>query len=169
VLEVGKAGSAGVGKGEIPVLRDGVPVATLRVSSWKEKATAVIGGREWVFAKAGRQLSARLAVDPEDAVRLRAWPKSVWGSTWAAELDGTAVDVQNISWWKTTHRYLVAGRQVAESGTTGGWSQRPTLTADDSLSLDHQVFLLWLELVLTRRHQAAVAAGAGAAVVGGTS
>jgi hypothetical protein len=58
---------------------------------------------------------------------------------------------------------------VAESGTTGGWSPRPTLTADDRLPLDQQVFLLWLEVVLNRRNQAAIGAAAGAAVIGGTS
>ena len=58
---------------------------------------------------------------------------------------------------------------MAESGTTGGWSPRPTLTADDALPLDQQVFLLWLELVISRRNTAAVGAGAGAAVIGGSS
>ena len=169
MLEVGKAGSAGVGKGWIPVLRDGVPVATLRASGWKEMATAVIGDRGWVYAKARRQLTARHATDPEDTVRLRAWQTSFWSSAWAADLDGTAIEVQSISWWKTTHRYLSGGRQVAESGSTGSWSPRPTLTADDSLPLEHQVFLLWLEIVVNRRHNAAIAGGTSAAVIGGTS
>jgi hypothetical protein len=58
---------------------------------------------------------------------------------------------------------------VAESGATGGWSPRRTLTIDDSLALDHLIFLLWLELVITRRNNAAMTAGVGAAVVGGSS
>jgi hypothetical protein len=71
--------------------------------------------------------------------------------------------------WKGTHLYLIGARQVAESGTTGGWSPRPTLTADDTLTLDQQVFLLWVELVISRRNTAAIAAGTGAAVAGGSS
>ncbi|MCW2741514.1 MAG: uncharacterized protein JWR45_1936 [Blastococcus sp.] len=169
MLEVGKAGSAGVDKKSIPVLRDGVAVATLRASSWKEAATAVVGGREWVFTKAGRELSARLPAESEGAVRLRAWQKSFWSSAWSAELDGTAVEVQSVSFWKTSHRYLVDGRQVAQSGSTGGWSPRPTLTADDSVPLDHQVFLLWLELVISRRNTAAIGAATTAAVIGGST
>ena len=169
MLELGKAGSAGMEKGVLPVLRDGAVVATLRASGWKEAATAVIGSREWVFAKSKRELRARWAAEPEGAVRLRAWQKSFWSGTWAAELEGTPVEVQNASWWRGTRRYLTGGRQVAESGTTGGWSPRTALTADDSLPLDHQVFLLWLELVITRRNNAAVGAAAGAAVIGGSS
>jgi hypothetical protein len=66
--------------------------------------------------------------------------------------------MRSASMWKGTHRYLAGERQVAESGTTGGWSPRPTLTVDASVPLDHQVFLLWLELVLQRRAAAAAAA-----------
>ena len=169
MLELGKAGSAGTEKGVLPVLRDGSVVATLRASSWKEAATAVVGDREWLFSKNKRELSGRWAAEPEGAVRLRAWQTSFWKGTWAAELDGTPVEVQSTSWWKGTRRYLAGGRQVAESGTTGGWSPRTTLIADDALPVDQQVFLLWLELVITRRNTASVGVAAGAAVIGGSS
>jgi hypothetical protein len=169
MLEVGKAGSGGLGKGVTPVLRDGVPVASLRASGWKEAATAVVGEREWTFTKHKGELTARRATEPDGAVRLRARQASWWKGTWTLDLEGTTVELQSTSWWKGTHRYLSGGREVAESGNTGGWSPRPTLTADPSLPLDHQVFLLWLELLITRRNNAAVAAGAGAAVIGGTS
>ena len=169
VLEVGKAGSAGTEKGVLPVLRDGAVVATLSASGWKEAARARVGDREWIFAKNKRELTARWAAEPDGAVRLRAWQTSFWSGTWAAELDGMPVAVQSASWWRGTRRYLAGGRQLAESGTTGGWSPRPTLSADDSLPLDHQVFLLWVELVIGRRNDAAVGAAVGAAVIGGSS
>jgi hypothetical protein len=169
VLELGKAGSAGTENGVLPVLRGGAVAATLRASNWKEAATAQVGERSWVFAKEKGALTGRWEQDPEDAVRLRARPTSWWKGTWTVDLEGTTVDVESASRWKGTHRYLSGGRQVAESGTTGGWSPRPTLTADDSLGLDHQVFLLWRELVVTRRNTAAMTAGVGAAVVGGSS
>ena len=148
MLELGKAGAHGYPKGELPVVRDGLVVAVLRASSWKEAATAAVGDREWLFAKRKSELTARWATEPEDAVRLLARPAS---------------------FWKGTHRYLSGGQRVAESGSTGGWSPRPTLDADDSLPLHQQVFLLWLELVISRRNTAAVGAGATAAVIGGTS
>jgi hypothetical protein len=169
VLELGKAGSAGTGKGVIPVLRDGAVVATLRAANWREAATAIVGDREWVFAKRKGELSARWAAEAEGAVRLRARPASFWKGTWSLQLDGTAVELQNASLWRGTHRYLVGGRQVAESGSTGGWSPRPTLTADATMPLEHQVFLLWLELVISRRNTAAVSGATTAAVIGGTS
>jgi hypothetical protein len=168
VLELGKVGSQGT-RGEAPVLRDGAVVAVLRASSWKEAASALVGDREWVFAKARGVLTARRSVDPEDTARYRARQASFWRSTWTVDLDGRTIDVEKTSMWKTTHRFLLDGEQVAESGTTGGWSPRPTLTADDRLSLDQQVFLLWLEVVLNRRNQAAIGAAAGAAVIGGTT
>jgi hypothetical protein len=169
MLELGKAGSHGAPKGEAPILRDGTVVAVLRASNWKEAATAVIGDRVWVFAKRKGELLGRWATEPEDAVRLRAAQASFWKGTWAVDLEGTPVEVALVSMWKGTHRFSSGGRQIAESGSTGGWSSRLTLDADDSLPLHHQVFLLWMELVLNRRNTAAVSAATTAAVIGGSS
>jgi hypothetical protein len=166
VLELGKTGSAGVERGVVPVLRDGVVVARLRASSWKEAATAVVGDREWRFAKHKRELTGRWAADPEGS-RLRARQRSAWRGTWTLDLEGTALEMRSASVWRGTHRYLAGGRQVAQSGSQGVWSPRPTLTADASLPLDHQVFLLWVELLLQRR--AATTAAAGGAAVAGTA
>jgi len=158
VLELGKSGSHGTEKGVLPVLDDGAVVATLHASNWKEAATAQVGELSWTFSRAGwRELVGRWSADPEDAVRLRARQVSAWKGTWTVDLAGTPVEVTTASWWKGTHRYLVAGRVVAESGTSG-WTQRPTLTAQPELALDHAVFLLWVELVLGRRSAAAAAA-----------
>jgi hypothetical protein len=168
VLELGKAGTLGYPKGELPVVRDGKPVALLRASNWKESATAVVGDREWIFTKRKGELLGRWATEPEEAARLRARSASVWTSTWTLELEGRPVEMQKASLWRGTHRFLSGGKQLAESGTTGRWSPRPTLTADDALPLHQQVFLLWLELVLSRR-KAAAAAGTTAAVAGGTA
>ena len=171
MLELGKNGSHGVEKGVVPVLEDGVVVATLRASNWKESATAVVDGREWVLGKRKRELTGRWASEPEDAVRLSARQVSMWKGTWAVDLAGTPVEVQTASMWKGTRRYLVAGRVVGESGTTGGWAPRTTLTVDESLPLDQQVFLLWVELVISRRSQAAstTAIAAGGAAAAGSS
>jgi hypothetical protein len=170
MLELGKAGSTGT-SGEAPVLRDGAVVATLRASDWRESATALVESRHWQFAKDGRDLVARLATDPESAVRLRARQTSFWKGTWTLDLDGRRLDVRTASYWKGTHRYTAGDRVVGESGTTGGWSPRPTVTVADGLTLDHQVFLLWFELVVSRRNsQAAMGAViAGGVVAGGSS
>jgi hypothetical protein len=165
VLELGKAGSAGTEKGVIPVLRNGAVAATLRASNWKEAATAHVGERSWVFTKLKGALTARWAENPEDAVRLSARQTSWWKGTWTVDLGGSTVHVESLSSWKGTHRFLSGGRPVAESGTTGGWSPRPTLAADDSIPLDHQVFLLWVEVVISRRNSAATTA----AVTGGAA
>jgi hypothetical protein len=159
VLELGKSGSHGTERGAVPVLPDGAPVATLRASNWKEAATAEVDGRSWVFRRAGgRELTGRWATEPEDAVRLRARQESYWKGSWTVDLEGAAVQAETASLWKGTRRYLSDGRQLAESGTAGGWSMRPTLTAEPGLALDHAVFLLWVELVLGRRSAAVAAA-----------
>jgi hypothetical protein len=169
VLELGKAGESGAGKGEVPVLRGGELVARLRSTDfWKEGSVAVVGDREWVLERRkGGALAGRWTVDPEDAARLRAEQVSVWKGTWRADLEGTVVDVVPASYWKGTYRFAVGERTVAESGSTGGWSPRPTLTAGEDLTLDAQVFLLWLVLVLQRRtYGAAIAVSIGAATAG---
>jgi hypothetical protein len=169
MLELGRAGSLGYPKGEAPILRDGTVVAVLRAANWREAATAVIGDRAWVFEKRKGQLRGRWSIDAQDAVRMRAAPTSFWRGTWGVDLEGMPVEVASASMWKSTHRFSSGGRQVARSGSTGGWSPRPTLDADDSLLLHHQVFLLWMELVLRRRNTAAVSAATSVALIGGSS
>ena len=151
MLELGKTGVLGVGSGVWPVLTDGVAVGTLRASHWKEQATAVVGQREWLFSKRRGELRGRWSVDPEDSARLRARQVSMWKGTWVADLEGTRVEVEKLSYWTGAHRFVSGGQQVAHSGSTGGWSRRPTLTATSGMPLDHQVFLLWLEVVLRGR------------------
>ena len=168
MLELGKAGTLGYPRGELPVLRDGSAVAVLRASNWKEAATAIIGDRVWAFAKRRGELTGRWEAEPSDTARLRAAPKSFWKTTWTVDLEGRPVEMQNASMWSGTHRYLSGGKQLAESGTTGWWSPRPTLTADDALPLHQQVFLLWVELVIRRRN-AAAAGGVAAATAAGSS
>jgi hypothetical protein len=171
VLVLGKAGTAGTEKRVLPVLDDDDDVvATLRASNWKEAATAVVGNREWVLAKAKRELTGRWAADPEGTARLRARQTSFWRGTWEADLEGTPVQAEVVSRWRGGHRYRSGGRVIAETGTTGGWSPRPALTADESLPLDHQVYLLWLALVMSRRDEAATmaAVAGGAAAAGGS-
>jgi hypothetical protein len=159
VLELGKSGSHGTESGTVPVLSGDAVVATLRASNWREAATARVAERSWVFRRDGnRELVGRWAAEPEDAVRLRAHQDSHWKGSWTVTLDGTAVEVETTSWWKNTHRFTAGGRPLAESGTTGRWNPRPTLTPSPELSLDHAVFLLWFELVLGRRAMAAAAA-----------
>ena len=169
MLELGRAGSLGVGKGVLPLLSDGAVVATVQTSNWKEEATAVVGERVWLYTKRKGELRARWAVDPEDSARLRARQASFWKGTWVADLEGTRVEVETLSYWKATHRFLAGGQQVAHSGSTGGWSPRPTLTATPQMPLDHQVFLLWLELVISRRNTAVMTGAVGVAVIGGSS
>src|SRR3954468_21028565 len=120
MLEIGKAGTTGTQKGELPVLRDGTVVARLRASNWKEQATALVGDRGWVFAREKRELTGRWAADPAGTARLRARQTSVWTGTWSVELDGRSLEVRTASMWKGTHRNLHGERQVAESGSTGG-------------------------------------------------
>ncbi len=163
MLELGKAVS-----GEVPVLRDGGRVGSLRSTDfWNEGSVAVVGDREWLLGRRpGGVLAGRWAADPEDAARYRAEQVSAWRGTWRVGLDGVTVDVAPASWWQGTYRFTAGERVLAESGTTGGWSPRPTLTGGEDLSLDARVFLLWLVLVLQRR---TYGAAVGAVVVGGAA
>ena len=157
MLELGKRGSHGLPKGTVPVLDGEAVVATLRASNWKEAATAGIGDREWAFRRNGsRELVGRWAVDPQDAVRVRAHQDSVWRSTWTVDLEGVAVQAESASWWGKGHRFTSGGQLLAQSGVQG-WSWRATLTPQPGLPVDHAVFLLWFEMVLTNRAAAAAA------------
>ncbi len=166
-VELGKASSGA--RGVLPVLSDGAVIATLEPSTWKNTATALVGEREWVFAKRRRELTGRWAVDPEDTVRFRARQTSRWRNTWEIVLDGVALRAETSSRWRSTHRFVSDGAAVAESGSTGGWAPRRTMTGDDTIPLDQLVFLLWLELIISRGNTAAMTAVlAGGAVAGGS-
>ena len=169
MLELGKSGSHGVPKGVVPVLTGTTVVATLRASNWKESATAVVGDRTWVFGRQRRTLVARWEADPADTARLRAWQTSAWKGSWALDLDGVPVELVRTSWWRGTHRFVAAGRTVAQTVPAGNWSPRLRLEAEPEVSLAGQVFLLWFESVLSRRNTAIAAGAAGAAVAGGAS
>jgi hypothetical protein len=138
MLELGRPGAAAAGTGVLSVLHDGAAGAFLRASNWRKSATAVVGERRWTFAKHEGELISRWADDPEDAVRLRARSSSFWPGTWSLDLEGTAIEMRSASLWRGTHRYLAGGQQVAVSGSTGGWSPRPTLTAEAPLPPAHQ-------------------------------
>ncbi|MFQ1000840.1 hypothetical protein [Modestobacter sp. SSW1-42] len=159
MLELGRSGSHGVPKGTVPVVEDGAVVATLRASNWKEAATADVAGREWVLRRNGsRELVGRWAVDPADAVRVRARQDSFWSNAWTLDLEGVPVQAQTVSRWTGGHRFTSGGQLLAQSGTTGRWSWTPTLTPQPQLGLDHAVFLLWMGFVLRNRAAAAAAA-----------
>jgi hypothetical protein len=58
MLALCRAGSTDVEKGVVPVLRDGVLVATLSAARWKEAATAMVGHQECMFARDTREGAA---------------------------------------------------------------------------------------------------------------
>jgi hypothetical protein len=164
MLRLQRAGTAGVGRGVLPVLDDGAVVATLDTAKVRDAARARIGGREWIFERRGRQLTGRRAEDPEGTQRYVATPVSMWKGTWDVDLEGTRFRLRPASVWRGTHLYERVGRVAAESGFTGRWLRLPTLTVHEPLPLEAQVFLLWVELVLTRRSStSAGVAGATAA------
>jgi hypothetical protein len=159
VLELGKSGSHGLARGTVPVLSDDAVVATLRASNWKEAATAEVGERSWVFRRAGsRELTGRWSADPADGVRLRGHQTSYLKGTWTLDLEGMPVDATVASWWKGSHRFSTGGELLAESSSVNGWSTRSRLAPQPRLRLDHAVFLLWFQLVLSRRTAATAAA-----------
>src|SRR3954466_11555234 len=105
MLIIGKPGTAGVSKGVLPALDGGVVVAQLHLRSWREAGTAVVGGRDWVFGRSGRELTGRPADAPQDAVRFSARVTNFWRGTWSLDLDGTAVEGRTLSVWRGTSRY----------------------------------------------------------------
>jgi hypothetical protein len=168
VLELGKAGSLGADKPAVPVVRDGAVAATLHGRRSEQPGTATIGAQAWLLARSSTQLTARLPGEPEAAGRLRACRVSTGKGTWTADLEGPPAQTRTASHWTGTHRYLVGGRVVAGTGSTGGRAPRATLTAESDLPLHHQVCLLRLESTLRGSSDSTVAAfGDGGGDAGG--
>ncbi len=68
-------------------------------------------------------------------------------SSWS---EGATAVVGNREWVLAKTGGELTGRQAQDPEGTA----RPTLRAEDAMPLHHQVFLLWLELVLRRRGDA---------------
>jgi hypothetical protein len=160
VLELGKAGTAGMQKGECPVLRDGQVVGAMSPKRWRTAALAKLGAEEWVYARYKRDYVGRWATDPEGSMRLRFWQTSMWKDRWAVDLEGRPAEVGRTTrhYGRGTYGVLIDGWLVAVLGGTKGWLTRPTVDATDRLPLHQQMFLLWMQHVLQRR----MAARAGA-------
>ena len=124
MLELGKLGSAGVPKGDAGAPRRRRSSRLLRASNWKEAAFAVVGDREWVFAKRRGELTGALG---GRSGRTRALPRpatSFWRATWTVDLDGHGWSrCESASLWRGTHRFVVDGAEIAVSGSTGGWGR----------------------------------------------
>ncbi len=167
MLEIGK-----VKDKRAPILRGPETVAVLTASNWKDEATLSRGETVWNLRSAkGKRLIGRLSTDPEvtdtgDQARFLAEQTSWWRGTWDITLEGVRYSLGPASIWRGTHRIERGGQQVALSGRTGTWSTRVTLDATDDVPVDHQLFLLWMLMVLNRRADNTAAA---TAVAGGTA
>ena len=150
MLELGRAGTHGAAERVRPVVSGGAVVATLTGSRWRERASAVVAGTPWEYEAAAAHLHGRRPGDPTDAPRLRARERGWWGRRWTLDLEGTPLDMELVSRVRGTHRYLFEGLPLATGGSRGVVG-RATLTADDSVPLHQQVFLLWIEAVLRGR------------------
>jgi len=152
-------------------------VAVLAASDWREEATLTRGQTVWnLRSRKGKRLTGTLATDPEtsdtgEQARYLAKQASMWRGTWDISLDGVRYTLGPKSFWRGTHRIERSGQEVAVTGTAGTWSTRVTLEAVSDVPLDHQLFLLWMALVLNRRasNAATTAAVAGGAVAAGGS
>lgn len=170
MLEIGK-----VKDKSAPILRGEEIVAVLSASNWKEEATLTRGDSVWNCRTRKGRITGALSTDPEltetgEQARFVAERASFWRGTWDLALDGIRYTLEPKSFWRGTHRFERNGQEVAVTGTAGTWSTRITLEAAEDVPLDHQLFFLWVAFVLNRRAtNAAVAAGAGVAVAGGSS
>ena len=90
---------------------------------------------------------------------MRARQGSFWKGTWTVDLEGRPVEMETASFWKGTHRYLVGGTAGRRERLDRRLVAPPHAGRRDALPLHQQVFLLWLELVISRRNTAAAAAG----------
>ena len=151
VLELGRIRVAGHPRWRVPVLR--------RRHGRRHPACVELEGSRDGRGRRPRSgcsprrcgvLTARRSVDPEDAARYRARAGVVLAEhvdrrRWTARGSTS----REPSMW--TDRAPVPGRRAAggrERHDGRLVTSHPTLTADDRLSLDEQVFLLWLEVVL---------------------
>jgi hypothetical protein len=147
VLELAKVVAHGHTKDEAPGLRD------------------VAGDPEWMVGRPTGELRGRSASEPEDAVRLGASQAAFWKGTWVVEVVRSPVAVAKVSTWKGAPRFPSGGRQVAESGSAGGWPARATVSTEGSVPQRRPGFLRRMEPVPRRRSNAAL----GAPVIGGSS
>jgi hypothetical protein len=146
VLEVGGAGTSGVAEGVTPVVRDGAVVATIGRSRRRGPVPAVVAGQEWSYEHQRRQLLGRWASDPQGTARCWARQASP-RSDFDIELEGTPVTRRLVD-LRALQYVGPDGVAVAEVRVTGVIRETSTMIADPRLPLHHQVFLLWLDVLV---------------------
>lgn len=139
---------------------DGVAVADLSRSWFRERATATVDGVTWHLGAEGSDRVARRAQGADPEVRARR--TSLFGRTWEVGTASASYTVRSAGLFSRRMSVDKDGRQIGEL-VPRAFSDRPALTTSVDLPHVDAVFLLWLGFVLARRASSSSAGGAAAA------
>jgi hypothetical protein len=142
---------------DFSVTSGGRTLATLDLSTWRERAEIRIGdvthhvfrehvmGGDFVIEAGGRQLA-------------RATKPSAFRSTLVVHYDGRNYTLRKASMWRREFELTHGERRIGTITPETRWTRRATADLPPDWPLPITVFVIWLVIILWKREAAAAAA-----------
>lgn len=132
-------------------------VASLNVSSWKEKATVEAEGKSYRFEREGAVSGSFLLLDVEKVVAYAKKPSAL-KDRFEITYFSALYALRKPSIWKSGLELEEHGRVVGAITPVGYFQRKIEIDLPTEMPLVVKVFIFWLALIIWNRQQAAVVA-----------
>ncbi len=137
------------------VKENGLEIAFIGQSIWKEKATLNVGGYSFTMRRDG-VMSSAYVLEGSDGSLLASARKSVWQHNYEVGCAEGQFRLQRNSMWTNNYTLLANEQQIGYVSKQSAWG-RNAVAELANLSLVIRCFLLWLVLISWQEAQAAAA------------
>ncbi len=144
---------------EFTIVRGDRTVASLDISSWRDRGELVVDGGTYAVVREGL-VSSDFRLSTADGVTVATATKpSILRRRFDVVHAGRTWTLQPRSAWGRAMTLLTNGREAGDITPGGMWTRRATATLPGELPLPVQVFVVWLAVLLWKRESdASVAA-----------
>jgi hypothetical protein len=133
---------------DLTVLEDSKPVAELRLSTWRERGTLTVQGKDYKVYREGVMTGAFI-LESDTKVLARAIKPSVFRRSFELEYAGKQYTLRSQGWSRYS---LFHGDERLGSISRGFFSRkRATVDLPEDLPLVLRLFLTWLVMILWKR------------------
>jgi hypothetical protein len=140
------------------LVSDGVPVADIETSSWRETGHFTASGATYSMFRE-RLFWGVFLLETDGTVLARAKKPSAFGRRFVIDVGGAQWELKPRSAFSRSFRLLQGGVEVGRLSAIGFLSRRINVELSESLPLPIKAFVVWLIVLLWKRDSNAVVAG----------